>query len=58
MDAETLKLAVFAEEMAVLAAKAIADLRAVIHGSNEKPVSEILDDADATYKEIIERAKA
>lgn len=58
MDADTLKLAIFAEEMAVLAAKAIADLRSVIHGSNEKPVGDILDDADATYQGIIERAKA
>jgi len=58
MDADTLRLVLFAEQLAVLAAKAVADLRSVLHGSNVKAVSEILDDADATYNDIIAKAKA
>lgn len=58
MDADTLRLAVFTEEMAVLAAKAASDLRAVIHGANARAVSDILDDADQNYQDIIAKAKA
>lgn len=58
MDEETLKLAVFAEELAVLSAKTISDLSKVIRDSHTKDVAAILDDADATYNEIITRAKA
>lgn len=57
MDPETLKLAMFAEALAVLAAKTVADLSKVIHGSHTMEVSAILDDADATYNDIIARAK-
>lgn len=57
MDADTLKLAVFAEELAVLAAKTISDLSKVIRDSHTKDVAEILDDADTTYNGIIARAK-
>ena len=58
MPPDTLKLVVFAEELAVLAARAVADLRSVIVGSNAKDVATILNDADATYNEIITRAKS
>jgi hypothetical protein len=58
MDPDTLRLAIFAEELAVLAAKAAADLRAVLHGASLRAVGDILDDADSAYRDVIAKAKA
>lgn len=57
MNPDTLKLVLFAEQMAALAAKTIVELRGVIEGSNTKDIPTILDDADATYRKIIDAAK-
>lgn len=57
LNGDTLKLIIFAESMAALAAKAIVDLRSVIQGSNSQTTAQILDDADATYQKIIAAAK-
>lgn len=53
MDPKTLQLILFAEQMAALAAKTIADLRGVLSGSSDKTTDDILADADATYRGII-----
>jgi hypothetical protein len=57
MDPKTVQLILFAEQMASLAAKTIMDLRTVLSNSNTKTVDEILDDADATYQQIIADAQ-
>ncbi len=54
MDTNTIQLIVFAEQMAGLLAKTIVDLKGVISGSSDKPVADILADADATYQSIID----
>lgn len=50
-------LIIFAEQLAALLAKTIADIRAVISGANTKATDEILADADATYQQILANAK-
>lgn len=57
MNPDTLKLILFAEQMAALLAKTIVDLKTVISGAKGKTVDEILADADATYQQIIDAAK-
>lgn len=57
MNPDTLKLILFAEQMAALLAKTIVDLKTVISGAEGKTVDEILADADATYQQIIDAAK-
>lgn len=57
MDPQTLQLIVFAEQMAALAAKTIADLKNVLTGGDTRSTDDILADADATYQQIIANAK-
>ena len=57
MDPNTIQLIVFAEQMAALLAKTILDLKNVIQGASSQTVTQILDDADATYQEVISAAK-
>jgi len=55
MNPNTANLIVFAEQMAALLAKTIADIRSVISGTGDPTA--ILNDADATYQQIIANAK-
>lgn len=57
MDPQTLQLVIFAEQMAALAAKTVAELRAVLSGASTKATDDILADADTTYQQIIAAAK-
>lgn len=57
MNPDTLKLILFAEQMAALLAKTIVDLKTTISGASVKTIDEILADADATYQQIINAAK-
>lgn len=57
MDPKTVNLILFIEAMAALLAKSIVDLKNVIQGAGTKDVGAILDDADATYRQIIANAK-
>lgn len=57
MDPATIALIMFAEQMAALAAKTFADVRAVITGASTQTADQILADADATYQTIIDNAK-
>lgn len=57
MDPKTLQLVLFAESMAALAAKTIADLRGLLSGASGKTADDILTDADNTYAGIIAAAK-
>ena len=57
MDPKTLQLIIFLEQMAALVAKSIVDLKNVISSGNTQNVDQIIADADATYKAIIEAAK-
>jgi vacuolar-type H+-ATPase subunit E/Vma4 len=57
MDPSTLNLILFAEQMAALLAKTVADIRATITGASTKAADDILADADATYQQIIDNAK-
>jgi hypothetical protein len=53
LDAGTVNLIVFAEQMAALLAKTIVDLKNVISGSSTQTTDQILADADATYQTLI-----
>lgn len=57
MNQGTVNLVIFIEQMATLLAKSIVDLKNVIGGSSTKTTEEIISDADATYRQIIENAK-
>lgn len=57
MDPKTVQLIIFAEQMAALAAKTFADVRLLITGSHTQTTDQLLDDADATYQQIIANAK-
>jgi hypothetical protein len=58
MDPTIIGYITFAEELAALAAKAVTDIRGVVQGSNVKDVNTLLDDADATYAQVIAKARA
>ena len=58
MDPKTVNLVIFAEQMAALLAKTVADISAVIKGESQKTADDILADADATYQQIIGQAQA
>jgi len=55
MDPNTLNLIIFAEQMAALAAKTILDLKNVLTSGAD--ATSALNDADATYQQIIANAK-
>ena len=57
MDPKTLQLIIFLEQMAALVAKSIVDLKNVMASGNTQNIDQIIADADATYKAIIEAAK-
>jgi len=58
MTPEEILLAVaFAEKLAGLAAKTISDIKSVLNGNSAKTITQIVDDADATYNAVIEEAK-
>lgn len=58
MDPKTLNLVLYIEQMAALVAKSVVDLKNVMSGSSTKTAAQVLDDADATYRQIIADAKS
>lgn len=58
IDAQTLQLILFAEQMAALSAKTVSDLKNVLTGNSDKTTDDILADADSTYNQIIANARA
>lgn len=57
MDPKTLQLIVYLEQLAGLVAKGIVDLKNLFSGASGVTADQILDDADATYQQIIANAQ-
>lgn len=57
MDPNTLGLIVLAEQLAALLAKTVSDIKSVVAGTHTQTTSQILDDADNKWDEIIANAK-
>lgn len=57
MDPNTVNAILFAEQIAALAAKTIADIASLVKGNSTKSTADIIADADASYQTIINGAK-
>lgn len=57
MDPKTLAYIVYLEQLAGLVAKGIVDIKNLISGSGGATADQLLDDADATYNQIIQNAQ-
>ena len=58
MDPKTLAAITFYEQLAGLVVKGFVDIKNLLSGSGGQTADQILADADATYQQIIDNAKA